>query len=370
MSNQESQSSRLKAQSVRTGVFVNKIQLAPLDGATPNPNDEVLHCDELDELVVSYVDNVHLYGDDPRESTARIKVSGSVNSGVTADQYVVFESVIKARKNSVEAEAMQQLGLIYKDMGLGELAARRADDALRKVDAIILDRANIPDELLEHAFKLKWDSEFLKDDFRAATATCQAFNRLYPQSVLADQALMALSRTLAEQGEYAEAVASYRRVLELQNPISAAEAQFRIGEVLQKQVESLNEVEHNSRWGEGGRAAVAPDQRSMSGAIAAYRKTYETYPESAFAAKALSKVVRFYVDTEDFAQASDLLEQVFADFPDAAFLDEMLLAWAHVGFRMGDNEVAKQKLRQLIFDYPSSKHVAEAQKKLAAMEKE
>ena len=74
-----------------------------------------------------------------------------------------------------------------------------------------------------------------------------------------------------------------------------------------------------------------------------------------------------YVDTEDFAEASNLLETVFADFPDAAFLDEMLLLWAQVGYRMGDNGIARQKLQQLIFDYPSSKHVAEAQKKLAAL---
>ena len=35
---------------------------------------------------------------------------------------------------------------------------------------------------------------------------------------------------------------------------------------------------------------------------------------------------------------------------------------------MGDAEMSKAKLRQLIFDYPSSKHVGEAQKKLAALE--
>ncbi len=111
-------------------------------------------------------------------------------------------------------------------------------------------------------------------------------------------------------------------------------------------------------------------QRAMGSAIAAYRKTYETYPESAYASNALSEVVRFYVETEDFAQASNLLEKVFADFPDAPFLDEMLLLWAKVGFRMGDEEVAAGKLRQLVFDYPSSKHVAEAQKRLAALKKE
>jgi len=355
---------------IRTGVFTNKVKLAPLADATPDLGDDVLHCDELDELEVTYVDQVHLYGDQPRESNSRIKVSGSVNSGVSADQFVVFEAVLKARKNAVEAEALKGLGLIYKDMGLDDRAAQRADESLKKVNAIILDRNKISSELLEQAFKLKWESEILKEDFAAATATCQAFNRLYPQSVLADQALMALSRALAEKGEYAEAVTSYQRVLALQNPISAAEAQFRIGEVRHEQVDKQFEAKHKSRWTEAGRVAATERHRAMGGAIAAYRKTYQAYPESAYAAKSLSEVVRFYVDTEDFAQASDLLEQVFADFPDAAFLDEMLLLWAQVAFRMGDNSVAQQKLQQLVFDYPSSKHVAEAQKKLAALKQE
>ena len=108
----------------------------------------------------------------------------------------------------------------------------------------------------------------------------------------------------------------------------------------------------------------------MGGAIAAYRKTYQAYPESAYAAKSLSEVVRLHGDTEEFAQAAELLEQAFADFPDAAYLDEMLLLWAQVAFRMGDNNVAQQKLQQLVFDYPSSKHVAEAQKKLAALKQQ
>ncbi len=106
----------------------------------------------------------------------------------------------------------------------------------------------------------------------------------------------------------------------------------------------------------------------MSPAINAYRKTYESYPESSYAAEALGRVVRHYVETDSFAQAADLLESVFSDYPDAAFLDEMLLLWANVGFRMGDNDTAKAKLQQLIFDYPTSKHVAEARKKLAALD--
>ena len=356
---------------VRSGSFIGKIKLVPVSSnATISATDDVLHCDELDELSVSYTDKVHIYGEDPRESVARIKVSGSVNSGVTADQFVVFETLLKARKESVEAEALVGLGAIYKDMGLESRAAQRASEALRKVDPIIVDRSKLPGEIVERAFKLKWESELLQDNFGAATATCLAFNRLYPESVLADQALMTLGRTLAQKGQYQEAVDVYGRVLQLQNPISAAEAQFRIGETLQKEAEAASAAadETNSKWGKGGLSAATSLQNRMGGAIASYRKTFETYPESSFAAEALGRVVRHYVDTEDYAQASSLLENAFSNYPDAAYLDEMLMLWAKVAYKMGDAEMAKAKLRQLVFDYPSSKHISDAQKKLAAME--
>jgi len=358
---------RGEGDAIRTGVFAAKVELKPLGDNTPDLKDDILHCDELDELEVTYTDSVHLYGEAPRTSKARVRVSGSVNSGVTADQFVVFDAVLKARKNAVEAEALKGLGEIYKDMGLDERAGQRADEALKKVNAIILDRKRITSELLEKAFQIKWECEILKEDFEAATATCQAFNRLYPQSVLADQALMALSRALVVKGDYDKAVASYKRVLALKNPVSAAEAQFRIGEVLAKKVEVAFADEHNSKWTSQGLDAKSAKQRAMSGAIAAYRQTYQAYPASAFAAKALQQVVRYYVDTEDFAQASDLLERAFADFPDAPFLDELLLHWAQVAYRMGDTALAKAKLQQLVFEYPSSSHVAEARKKLAAL---
>jgi tetratricopeptide (TPR) repeat protein len=183
---------------------------------------------------------------------------------------------------------------------------------------------------------------------------------------------MTLGRSFADKGDYLKSVESYKRVLELQNPISAAEAQYRIGEVLQKQAEEMMKAsdQHNSKWGKGGLSAASALQKAMGGAIAAYRRTYETYPESSFAADSLGRVVRHHVDTENFSMAADLLDSVFSDYPDAAFLDEMLLLWSNVGYRMGDNDIAKAKLRQLITDYPSSKHITEARSKLAGIEAE
>lgn len=358
---------------IRTGIFLGKIPLSPLtEGTEPTNKDDILHTAELDELSISYTDQVHLYGDEPRDSESRIKVSGSVNSGVTADQYVVFEELLKARKGSVEAEALVGLGTIYKDMGLDQRAAERANESLNKIDPIIVNRAKLPGDLVEQAFKLKWESELLKNDFTSAMATCLAFNRLYPESVLADQALMTLGRSLADRGEYKQAVDVYSRVLDLENPISAAEAQFRIGEVLAKEAEELTVAadEHNSKWGKAGLNQATALQTRMSPAINAYQKTYQTYPESSYAAEALGRVVRHYVAIDSFAQAASLLESVSAEYPDAAFLDEMLMLWANVAFRMNDTATAKAKLQQLIFDYPTSQYVAEARKRLAGLEGE
>lgn len=358
---------------IRSGIFVGKAQSAPVEEGKPiDKGDSTLHTEELDELSITYTDKVHLYGDEERVTETRIKVSGSVNSGVTADQYVVFEELLKARKGAVEAEALVGLGAIYKDMGLDQRAGQRASETLDKVDPIIMDRKKLPGDLVEQAFQLKWESELLRNDFDSATATCLAFNRLYPESVLADQALMTLGRSLTDRGEFRKAVEVYGQVLQLENPISAAEAQFRIGETLQKEAEAITEAEedHSSKWSKDGLSKTNALQNRMSPAINAYRRTYQSYPESSFAAEALGRVVRHYVETENFAQAAELLQSVFADYPDASFLDEMLMLWANVAFRMGDNPTAKAKLQQLIFDYPSSQFVAEARKKLAGLKGE
>ncbi|MFU8893942.1 MAG: tetratricopeptide repeat protein [Luteolibacter sp.] len=356
---------------IRSGVFVGTINLAQATPGAPNDSN-TLACAELDQLIVEYTDLVHLHGDDPRKAEATIQVAGSVSSGVTADQFVVFDELIKARKGIVEAEALVGLGGIYKDMGLTSRAADHARESLEKVDEIILNRTRLPGDIVENAFRLKWESELLRDDFTAATAACLAFNRLFPESVLADQALMTLGRSLTEQAEFDRAVEVFQKVLALENPISAAEAQFRIGNALQSKAERdvAAEGTHGSRWTAQGLSPASALQARMAPAIAAYRRTYEIYPESPYAADALGRVVRHHVETENFRTAADLLESVFADYPDASFLDEMLLLWANVAFRMNDNATARAKLQQLIFNYPTSPHVTEARSRLAALGEE
>lgn len=356
---------------IRSGTFVGTINLAQATEGAPN-GPTTLACAELDQLIIDYTDPVHLHGDEPRKTETTIQVAGSVSSGVTADQFVVFDELIKARKGIVEAEALVGLGGIYKDMGLTVRAADHARESLEKVDEIILNRTRLPGEIVENAFRLKWESELLRDDYAAATAACLAFNRLFPESVLADLALMTLGRSLTEQAEFERAVEVFQKVLALENPISAAEAQFRTGVALQAKAErdAAAAGEHGSNWTAKGFSPITALQARMAPAMAAYRRTYEIYPESPFAADAIGRVVRHHVETENFRSAADLLESIFADYPDASFLDEMLLLWANVAFRMNDNATARAKLQQLIFNYPTSPHVAEARSRLTALGEE
>jgi TolA-binding protein len=356
---------------IRSGVFIGKVQLAVLNpGESPNMNDDLLHCDEFDELFVTYTDKVHLYGDEPRENEARIKVSGSINSGVTADQHVVFETQLKARKACVEAEALVGLSEIYKEMGLESHTRQYADEVLNRVNAVILDRDKLPSDLVEVAFKYKWTAELLKNDFSTAASTCLAFNRLYPQSVLADQALMTVGRSLSEEGSYDEAIKIFGNVLKLQNPLSAAEAQFRIGEALVKRAEAAAKATYgdNQQWGVSPEEVRAATFALMAPAMEAFSKCFRAYPESAYASDALRRVVTHYVDTDDYTQAAPLLETFFSDYPDVSYMDEMLMVWAKVAFKLNDPEMSKRKLQQLISDYPQSGLVSSARTRLAALE--
>jgi TolA-binding protein len=358
---------------VRSGVFVGRVKLTSLDGdSKPNPNDDVLNCDEADELEVTYTDKVHIYGDELRENVAKIKISGKVHSGIDISQYDISdaEAVLRARKYSVEAEALKGLAEIYNDMGLVEQGAERADKALEKVNTMLKDREKLSKDLVENAFRIKWECEFLKNDFDAATATCRAFSRLYPESVLADQALMTLSRTLVERGNFAEALKTYQTVLSLQNPISAAEAQYRIGELYERQAAARAltlKGGGSSKWDGSGKADQSLKDQQMGPAMQAYSQTFEKYPESPYAAKAIEKVARHYSSSSDYARAITLFEKVASDYPDAEYMDDILFAWGTMGLRMENKELAKEKLTQLVYNYPASKHASEARRILGAL---
>jgi TolA-binding protein len=328
---------------VRTGRFGGRVAVEPArEGQPIDRTDDILSCALDDEVVATYVDELHIGGEAPRQAIARIQVIGELDARPRATQDVVADPVIKAKRNLVEATAYLELARIFKSMGLVKGARAKCDEGLGRVEPILRMQTPIPSSLKEEAFKLKWELHIAAEDYPSAIATCKLFHRLYPDSPFVDQALLGIGKIRLENKEHAQAINVFREILRLPQSQAKAEAQFRIAEATEAQLVAQ------------ATARGTPLTGTPEAAIKQYKLCAERYPESQFAGPSLAKLVDHFVEAKDYTQANDLLEQVFQDYPDAQFLDSMLLKWVLVAYRMGDFAKAHEKCTQLIFEYPAS----------------
>ncbi len=345
---------------VHTGRFVGRIDVDHYTEAQPvDKTDGRLVCALGDEVVATYVDQLHLGGEAPREAQAVIRVAGEIDRSPQPRQNVVPDPVLRARKDLVEATAFLELARIFRSMGLMDGAGQKAREGLDRVDPVIAIEGPIPSSLKEQAFRLKWELHLVQGDYAGAMATCQVFNRLYPDSPLVDQALLGIGQARFEREDWDQARGVFQQVLRLERSLAKAEAQFMIARCLEEKA-------YESAAARGIARAQAPIPEA---AIVQFKTCADRYPDSPFAGRSLAKLVRYYIDTRDYAQASDLLERVFEEYPDAEFLDEMLLQWVLVAYNMDDLDKAFEKCSQLVTEYPNSEHAPRARELLDSIKK-
>jgi TolA-binding protein len=332
---------------VHTGRFGGRFDLAAFVEDQPvDQADGVLTVAVGDEIVATWADEMNIAGPVPRTVTARTIVASEIDSKPRAVQYEVGDPVVAAKKNLVEAAAFLELGRIFKAMGLMKGAVEKVGEGITRIEPIIRQSGAIPASLTEEAFRTKWELHIVADDFNAAIQTCELFNKLYPESPFVDRALLQIGRIKEESRKPLEAIAVYRRILNLPASQIKPEAQFRIAQATEKL--------------EG---AAAAEQ-----AIVQYKLCAERYPDSPFAGESLGKLVDYHIEKKDNAAANDLLEQIFRDYPDAQFLDAMLLKWVVVSYRSGDFQKAYDKCTQLLFEYPASPYAERARATLPKIE--
>jgi len=341
---------------VHTGRFGATVSIQPTrEGQPIDKADQALSCAVGDEIVATYIDDLHIAGATPREVTAQLRVVGEIDSRPRATQNVVPDPLLKTKKELVEATAYLELAKIFKSMGLTQGAKEKSNQGIERVDAILSLETPIPSALREEAFKLKWELYIAQDDFPNAIATCRLFHRLYPNSPFVDQALMGIAAIRVDQNDLPQAMAVYRQILALPHSQAKAEAQFRLAQCLEAQAAAAPRREG---------APTGPSEA----AIQQYKLCADRYPDSPFAGQALAKLVDYHVETKDYARAEDLLTQIFQDYPDGDFLDSMLLKWVIVAYRMNDMPKAYNKCSQLLFEYPASPHAAKAKEILPRIE--
>jgi len=344
---------------VHSGRFTGTVVVHTATPERPaNTTDDLLSCVEGDEIVATYIDEVNLSGS-PRTVQATVSVAGTIDNSPQSMTDTVNDPIVKAKKNIVEATAYLELARIFKGMGLMKGARQKADEGLDRVDFIIRTTSPIPRDLRQNAFKTKWDLFIAADDFESAIATCEAFSRLYPDSPMVDEALMGIAKVHMDLKKYKEATAVLSRILGLPKSQAKAEAQFRIAEISELKAKEVA-ADRTARPGDVTTTREA--------AVQQYKLCAERYPDSEFAGQSLSKMVDYYVDQKDYAQANELLARAFLEHPDASFLDAMLLKWVVVAFGSGDYAKAREKCSTLLFDYPDSPYAEKAKQILPKIE--
>ncbi len=342
---------------VHTGIFIGSI--IPKMVATESEvdqADEVLSAVKGDDIVVEYVDELHMMGKDPRDVKALAKILVGQIQDVKIEHRVVSEIEQKARKNLIEGKIFLKLGGIFKDVGLVQKAYEKAQEGLDRIDEVISVslKASLDRTLVEEAFSVKWDLLLVQDKLGEAINVCRTLTKLFPDSTLVDQALFKIAVAKTDANESAEAMTIFDAITHLPKSELKAEAQYNIAKILD-----------DTARAEATKKGVPP---VLSRAMLAYQKCAEQYPDSARAGDALDAIAQYYIDTKDFARAIEMMEKVFQDYPDASFLDKMLLKWSVAGFAMGNTGLAREKAEQLLAEYPNSKMAPKAKALLGKLE--
>ncbi|MBM4043307.1 MAG: tetratricopeptide repeat protein, partial [Planctomycetes bacterium] len=295
-----------------------------------------------DELVVEYLDDAHIAGAEPREVRANAKLLIGQIQDVKIEHREVDTLDLKARKNLIEAKIYLKLGSIFKEVGLQKQANEKSSEGLDRVDDVIRTstKASLDRSLVEEAFSVKWDLLLVQDKMGEAIAVCRTLTQLFPDSTLVDRALLKIGQARMESENPHEAIGIFNAVIGLPKSDLKAEAQYNIGKVLERLAN-----EHAKQQGRD------PD---LSQALTAYKKCSDNYPDSPFAGDALEQIANYYILAKDYKRAVELMERVFQDYPDASFLDRMLLKWVIASYRLGNLQTAKGKAEQLLAEYPNS----------------
>ena len=107
----------------------------------------------------------------------------------------------------------------------------------------------------------------------------------------------------------------------------------------------------------------------FSSAMVAFKRCADAYPNSSFAGESIKRVIDYYISIRDYNRAQETLDRVFQDYPDAPWLDEMLLKWGVVCHRLGNRAEAIAKFHRLLEEYPGGQSAKQAQAFLKKLEK-
>jgi TolA-binding protein len=344
-----------------SGTFVGFIEprLREDEEGEVNREDQVLEAFSGDDIVMEYVDDLHIHSADARTLTGEAALLTGEIPEPSAAKHEARKLDHKARKALIEGKMYLRLGQIFKDVGLVKKASEKAEEGITRVESIVTMHykgVSLDRKVVEDAFSVKWELLLVQDKLKEAMKVCGTLISLFPESSFVDKALFKIGVAKMEAKEYQEAQAIFTQITQLKSSTYKAEAMYNIGVVQEEQ------ILEKAKKGQGGKP-------NLAGALNAYQRCADTFPESPFAGLSLEKVANFYIGSKSYNQALELFERIFIEHPDADFLDSMLIKWGIVLYRTKDYSGALTKFEELIENYPQSKNAAKAKKFIKVLKK-
>lgn len=338
---------------VRSGVFGGQVPVLPGDVVS---GDSALQVSVGDVLEVQYVDGVNAYNKSRQVVGQAAATLGSLGEVKVANQEI-RDQQLELQTRLKKAEALTNIGKIYKQLGLKEQADQHFRQGVEECEALAGRARNLGGEVLENMYVRLWKLYLELDDLNNAAAMCLALQKEFPNSQFVDEALLGLGETSQRKGEFDKAVAVYKRVLDLPNSTKKAEALFNIGVCQEEMAKPKLPTDK-------------PNQGLQEAAFVSFQQVFQKYPASGVAGDAVGRMADFFMNNKDYDRAISTFQQALDEYPDAQFTDRVLYDYGRCLYRMGKREESLTKFRQLMSEYPQSKLAGKAKQIVAALEKQ
>jgi len=339
---------------VHSGVFTGVL---PIAEGTPKKEDGVIQAEINDVIEVEYVDQKRVTGKDETSlKSEAVVVKGQIPHAVPFGGEIQ-DIDLRIRAKLQVSEALMHMGTIYKELGLKEQAEAKFQEALKECGQAARQKGAQTAKFLEKMHYLLWQIYFAKGDHQSAARVCLALLREFPTSDFADDALMMMGNVAKESSEYTKAISFYR--LLLSSAKKAAEARVGAGS---PEDESGSPLEPDAQYAiaECYEGLSATNASYVEKALVEYKRCFEAYPTSKFAAPSITKIGNFYYRTKDYDRAFETFERAIRDYNDAKFLDLLLLNSGKCLAVMKKYAAAIPRFQRIIDDIPASDCVARA----------
>jgi TolA-binding protein len=331
-------------ESDRAGVFRAAIPLGGDSGLAAEPGQT---------LRLIYNDQEHM-GDAARECIATARVIEGNLGDMRVSRPDIRDEDLRLRTELGTAGALTRVGGQYDDFGLHDQAMAKYREALEVCESLLEEVRGQGGPLLEETYVELWRIYFAMDELDLALNMSKLLQRDFPDSTYVDEAMLQQAHVERERKDWTRAIQLYSGIVSMGESKFRGDAQFAIGECYEAMA-----LEARS-----GRSEAYFEK-----AFVAYRKVYESFPDSSRIGEAVSKMASFYYQKKDYERAVDVFENVLADYPDAAFLDVILFNHGRCLYKLGRKSEARARFEQLIQDFPESEVAAESVKIVEALKK-